>query len=102
MISGNRERFAIEAEVQETVGKWVFGIFVSGCVTISWLREFAETSRDRYEPALLGLDAVEVFRRAHGSAMRGGVMEPNHRLDDAYARFYISHLGMSSFDRFDI
>lgn len=115
MIVGSKERFAIEADPQEEMDGWVLGGFrfwlagqpvgnwddaadLRGCVR--WLRDFATVPRDRYEPALATAPAEEVFRCLYDAAMdRGNGSTPAH---DAFARFHISHIGMSSFELFDI
>ena len=114
MIVGNRERFAIEAEVGDKVDDWVFGRFrfwlcghavgnwsdaadLKGCV--AWLRTFANTTRDRFEPAFEGMAAREIFRLAFDSVMAGsGIASDEQAIPNAYSRFNITRLGMSSFD----
>ena len=115
MIAGRKDRFAIEAEPQEELDGWLFGWFrfwlcgqpvgdwedsadLRGCVR--WLRDFANVRRDRYEPALVSLSAAEVFRSVYDPVMAEG--NSRSSFADAYARFHISHIGMSSFERFDI
>lgn len=118
MIVGNKKSFAIEAQPQELVGSWLFGRFrfwlcgvpvgnwedaadLKGCAR--WLREFSEDSRNRYEQGLFELSAEEVFSRIYDPVMPRGVQdEAIPQVEDAYSRFHISHLGMSSFERFDI
>jgi hypothetical protein len=117
MIAGFRERFAIEAEVEDRITSWVLGhirfwicgrpvgnwvdsVDMLGC--LRWLREFSDTQRDRYEPGLWNLPANEVFRLLFDSVMAVGDIRTGMQIRDAYSRFHISHLGMSSFERFDI
>jgi hypothetical protein len=115
MIAGRRERFAIEAERQEDLDGWVLGRFrfwlcgqpvgdwddstdLRGCVR--WLRDFATMARDRYEPALVAATSEEVFRYVYDPVIGEGISRA--RFEDAFARFHISHIGMSSFEKFDI
>jgi hypothetical protein len=115
MIAGRQERFAIEAEPQEEVDGWVLGRFrfwlcgqpvgdwddsadLKGCVR--WLRDFASVPRDRYEPALAAAPAEEVFRCLYDPVMGEG--RSSTPFEDAFARFHVSHLGMSAFEQFDI
>jgi hypothetical protein len=115
MITGRQERFAIEADLQEQLDGWVLGHFrfwlcgqpvgnwddsadLRGCVR--WLRDFATVTRDRYEPALAAAPAEEVFRCLYDPVMGAGSSSTPYK--DAFARFHISHIGMSSFEHFDI
>lgn len=118
MIVGNRERFAIEAETEQQVEGWILGNFrfwlcgkpvgdwadsvdLRGCAR--WLRDFCENPRNRYEPGLFALSAEEIFRRVYDPVMAGSADQAHPiQVDDAYTRFHISHLGMSSFERFDL
>ena len=117
MNVGNPDRFAIEAEIEERVGEWVLGHFrfwicghavgdwddsadLLGC--LRWLKEFSEQPRDRYEPRLCALPPKEVFRRVFDPVMSSTQSDTAPLVEDAYARFHISYLGMSSFERFDL
>ncbi len=119
MLVGDKARFAIEALAEEFPEGWVLGRFrfwlgghplgdwedsvdLRGCVR--WLRDFERTPRDRFDPGLEGLDASSVFglvwEPVFGSeAIANPAEQPVH---DAFARFHIGHLGMSSFDSFDV
>src|SRR5687767_10296624 len=87
MIAGRKDRFAIEAEVNDVVDGWVLGHFrfwlcshqvgdwedsadLRGCVR--WLRDFAENPRDRFDPNLVNLPAEEVFKRVYDRPMGRG------------------------------
>jgi hypothetical protein len=115
MIVGRKDRFAIEAEPQQRIENWVLGGFrfwlcgrsvgnwddaadLKGCVR--WLRDFATVPRDRYDSRLVAASAEEVFQVVYDPVM-GGSATLTH-VDDAFARFHISHLGMSSFELFDM
>ncbi|MDP3279190.1 MAG: Imm42 family immunity protein [Deltaproteobacteria bacterium] len=117
MIAGNRERFAIEAEIEEcidgftlghlrfwicgrAVGDWEDSVDLLGC--LRWLKDFRDHPRKRFEPGLWHLPAGEVFRRVYDPVMAGAKSASESCVPDAYARFHISHLGMSSFNRFDL
>ncbi len=115
LIFGKKTEFAIECVVTERAEEdWVFGSFLfwahgacignpddatdlKGCR--HWLREFTEKPRERYHSALQGLGPIEMFARIHFPTMPGGDALPEL---DGFFRFNISHLGMSSFDRFDV
>lgn len=115
MIAGDKQRFAIEAEPQESVDGWILGRFrfwlcgeavgnwddaadLKGCV--GWLRDFATKPRERFEPSLEEASPREVYERAYEPIMTSGAKSPP--IADAFARFNISHLGMSAFELFDI
>lgn len=117
MIAGMRERFAIEAEVEEhidgfvlghvrfwiggrAVGNWEDSVDLLGCVR--WLRDFRDNPRNRYEPGLWHLPAAELFHLLYDPVMSGMKSPPQLHVPDAYARFHVSHLGMSSTERFDM
>lgn len=113
MIAGLKERFAIEAEVSSVTDGWILGRFrfwlcgepvgnwedsaaLNACA--NWLSDFAAKPCNRYEPSLVGLSAQEAFQRGYDAAMQDDVP----KIENAYSRFFISQLGMSSFDRYDI
>jgi hypothetical protein len=115
MIAGRQERFAIEAEPQQQVDGWLLGRFrfwlcgrpvgdwddwadLRGCVR--WLRDFASVPRDRYEPSLAAAPPEKVFRYLYDPVMGDGTSSTP--FDDGFARFHISHIGMSSFEQFDM
>lgn len=119
MIVGNKGRFAIEVEPRQLSDRWVLGGFrlwlfgrpfgdwsdaadLLGC--LRWLEDFATTPRDRFDPKLESLSAADVFARVYDPSMA-----PDARWDaavegvrDVFARFNISHIGMSSLDRVDV
>ena len=119
MLTGNVERFAIEASAEELrdgwalgrlrfwvgaqpVGDWEDWVDLKGCV--SWLRDFATTPRDRFDPRLEGLAPEGVFSLVYEPVFGAkGIANPANQPNPyAYERFNIGHLGMSSFERFDI
>lgn len=120
MLFGNRNLFAIESEIESIVDSWVFGYFrfwisqkvvgnysdstsLNGC--FDWLKNFIENPLDRYEPGLINMPAEKVFYLLYDSFMPEGTQySPVNKepFEYTFRRFYISHLGMSSFDRFDI
>lgn len=118
MLVGNKERFAIEAEPDSLIEGWILGRFrfwIGGCEVgdwndtadlkgcYAWLRDFEQNSRERYEPSLSEFSAEEVFRRVFDPVMPGGISHPDELpIKNSYHRFHISHLGMSSFERFDV
>jgi hypothetical protein len=118
MLVGIKERFAIEAEPDSFIDGWILGRFrfwIGGCEVgnwndiadlkgcYAWLRDFEQIPRKRYEPSLSDLSAQEVFRKVFDPVMPGGISHPDELpITNSYHRFHISHLGMSSFERFDI
>jgi hypothetical protein len=119
MIVGNPQRFAIEAEPTQAIDGWILGRFrvwlcgrsvgnwndttdLKGCA--QWLEDFARTPRNRYEPQLDHCPADEVFKAIFDPIMAFDIDSIGYRKDipDAYARFHISHIGMSSFEGVDL
>ena len=119
MIVGNAERFAIETEPMDRVSGWILGRFrfwlcgrpignwedaadLKGCAR--WLEDFATVPRDRHEAGLEVLSAEEVFKAVYDPVMASDIERANHLggIRDAYSRFHISYLGMSSFEAFDV
>jgi hypothetical protein len=119
MIVGDKQRIAIEAEVEERTEGWALGRFcwwlagsrlgdwedlvdLGGCVR--WHRDLAERARDRFQPGLFERTPQEVFSLVFdtviANAPAGTPSVP--AIGDAYARFHISHVGMSSFDTVDL
>jgi hypothetical protein len=119
MIAGNPERFAIEAEPTERVSGWILGRFriwlrgrpigdwddtadLKGCAR--WLDDFAAVPRNRHEPGLEVLSAEEVFKAVYDPVMASDIERADRRdeIPNAHSRFHISHIGMSSFEAFDV
>lgn len=119
MLIGRRERFAIEAEQETASNGWVFARFrfwlcgqavgnwddvvdMKGC--LHWLRDFAENPRDRYDPQLEGANPQRVFSLVCDPVIgTGGIPHPEAQpIPHAFSRFHIAHLGMSSFELFDV
>jgi hypothetical protein len=115
MLFGNRDVFAIETSIIERIDGWVLGVFLfwirsmsignpddhtdlKGC--LGWLRDFVQHPQRRFEPILRNMPPAEVFKMLHGAVMAGSTTEP--LIPDAFSRFHIGHIGMSSFDRFDL
>jgi hypothetical protein len=115
MISGSKQRFAIEAEVDAAdlpsiwgrfrfwlcgrpVGDWEDRCALQA--SYNWLRDFAQLAVNRIEPSVANLDASEVFRLLVNPVLGpGGIADPRKQpIPFAYERFHITHLGMSSFD----
>jgi hypothetical protein len=119
VIIGSKSRFAIEAEPDSFVDNWILGHFrfwvdgaevgdwddtadLKGCWW--WLRDFCSNPRDRFDSSLLGVDAGGVFRLLYDAVMApGGIANPEAQpVPNAAPRFHLSHLGMSSFEQFDL
>lgn len=119
MLIGSRERFAIEAQPEEFSGDWILGRFrfwvggeevgdwndstdLRGCV--SWLKDFATVPRDRSDPRLDGASPEDVFALVYDPVFGpNGIANPSDQpIPFSYERFHIGHVGMSSFERFDV
>lgn len=119
MVFGDKKVFAIECELVERIGDWVFGhiLFwfcgnavgdwedstdIKGC--LNWLRKFVNEACDRFEYDLNRIDKDHVFKLLYDSVIFTGDSEKKEKpvFDDIYSRFHISHLGMSSFEQYDI
>lgn len=119
MVVGQVEKFAIEAVVEERPETWVLGRFrfwiagkevgdwndmvdLKGCV--QWLLDFVSNPRDRYHPGLTEKSAKEVFELVYHPVIAEDVLSRGKELPikEAFSRFHITHLGMSSFEAFDI
>ncbi len=115
MITGNKEHFAIEHEVQNKIDGWILGQFriwvnnkaigdwndnsvdLKGC--FNWLPTLMEDKVNRSDPSLDSLTGEQVMFKIFDSFFA------NHNIsviDDTFSRFHISHIGMSSFDTFDV
>ncbi len=123
MLIGQKEQFAIECQIEQITHQevlWIFGRFrfwakkdpigdwedvvdLRGCR--HWMEDFVKYPQDRFEPELIGKSKEEIFHLLFDS-----FMPISNRLDTGRkppfkgveTRFHISHLGMSSFDHFDV
>ena len=119
MIFGDKKIFAIECELTDRIDDWVYGYIVfwfcgqpvgdwddstdlKGC--LSWLKNFASEARNRFEPELEWADKDTAFEWLYESVMHKNGENPINtpKFEDVFSRFHIAHLGMSSFDRFDL
>ena len=118
MIVGDKDKFAIEYQIDEKIDSWILGRIrfwlrgdavgnwddaadLMGCM--NWLRDFVENPRDRSEPSLSGRSQDEVFHLLTAHLRHSeAVSEAEDAIRNTFSRFNISHLGMSSFDRYDI
>lgn len=116
MMFGEPTDFAIESDVTERDGAWVFGsvLFVVKGEVIGnandaadllgcrrWMRDFLSRSPEPADDALARMAPAEFFAVVFDPVMAGG-NSATARYPDAFRRFSISHLGMSSFDRYDL
>ena len=118
MVIGDKQLFAIELTVlgflddETPVGLFFFWIdgerlgnpeddaYMRGC--ISWLRGFYEDPGDRCEPELFDMELSQAYRELR-KAMEGPLEESmDGRFGNIFSRFYIEHIGMSSFDDIQI
>lgn len=118
MLFGNKKTFAIECEITEQIDDWVFGHFLfwlcdnsigdredstdlKGC--LMWLKDFLNTKRNRFEREIINIDKYTLFDLLYNSVIpTNEKCEHEAKFDDIFSRFHISHIGMSSFDNFDI
>jgi len=122
VLVGDSQRFAIEAEIETVMDGWVFGHFrfwaggnaigdwedftdLRGC--LAWLRDFIGNARDRTAPDLLRRPAEELFLAIFDPEMPRfwdvpRPVPPATRVTDAFSRFHISHIGMSSFENYGL
>ena len=119
VLVGDPAVSAIEADVERPVEPgWVHGhfrIWTSGTSIgnwndvatlkgiVAWWRDFVTNDRDRWSPVLDNKDAAAVFallvEPPYGQA---GTSEATHLIPSSFARFDVSHLGMSAFDRYTV
>ncbi|WP_165390856.1 Imm42 family immunity protein [Pseudoduganella lutea] len=108
--------FAVEWDLTATVDGWVFGVFtfLIGDVCVGdpedtsvdmlgvarWVRDFLSVPRNRFEEGLFAMPAERVYALLAGSVLAGGGDSGAHvePYENTFARFHLSHLGMSSFD----
>ena len=115
-LFGNPTEFGLEVTLRERSGRWCFGTLLlhvcgeaigdpddyadlRGCM--NWLGSIEPTSDKRRAPSLESAEPAEVFRRLCDDVMAGTDV-PTPAFPDAYARFHISHVGMSSWRRYHV
>lgn len=116
MLVGDKSLFAVEWNVNETVDNWVFGNFLfwikgssvgdpSDCsvdllAVTRWVKAFLAGPQDRFEEGLFSLPREQAYERLAASVLFHE--DPENRVKehypDTFARFHITHIGMSSFD----
>jgi len=116
MLVGDKSKFAVQITVKEAVDGWILGSYLlwacgtsignegdcsvdlKGCR--SWMSDFVETPRDRYEVGLYEMDKLQVYVRLASAVLPG--QNPSgfakEMYVDIFSRFHLSHIGMSSFD----
>jgi hypothetical protein len=118
ILAGDNPPLAMEAEIDEVAEGWTWGRFrmwVQGQSignwedtadlggVVRWIRDLIDNPRLRRESALDGRSKEEIFRLIYDPVMartaRPGIKPP---IEDAYTRFHIAHIGMSSFDAYDV
>lgn len=108
---GSKAILGVEAEAETPVDpKWVFGRFrlwvqeeplgdwhdtVTLRAVVNWWRSFVDDDHARWDERLTPLTAVEAVELLLASAF-DDIDDP---VRNAFARFDISHLGMSAFDK---
>lgn len=113
-IIGLKKKFAIEYEKsleyqdghyghfsfwaqEQRIGNWEDLCDLKG--VLHWCRHFVSSDIDRYEPTLESLSKEEMFAAIYDSTMVYKVtnLQPKANVKNAFSRFHISYLGMSSF-----
>ncbi len=109
MTFGDPRTVSIHVSPKETIGTWIYGSFLlrlgdstvgdendaavhlNGC--INWLTKFVESPGDGCAPELMTESNNDIWQRL--------VVEPNENIElrEAFSRFHISHIGMSSFNQ---
>ena len=120
MIIGDKQKFAVEINVLDTVDGWIFGVllfWIAGIVVgdpeektvdlkgcINWVRDFLGNARNRKEDELFEMDKKRAFLLLCPSVIQGNQDTEfvKGKYEDAFSRFHISHLGMTSFDDVNI
>jgi len=119
MIVGRKERFAIEAEPEDFQDDWILGRFrfwlcghevgdwddsAALQMCYGWLRKFGQQPPDCTEPEIARKSPEEIFSLLVDPVMSpGGTADPARQpIPNAYERFHISYLGMSSCDTFTV
>lgn len=116
--AGDRGSLAMEAEIENLAGEWIYGHFRIWCEreaignwddavdirgVIRWLRDLAENPRNRKERSLDCRSKEDVFRLVLDPVIaKTAVQSSVPPIADAFSRFVISHIGMSSFDAYDV
>lgn len=116
MICGNKQLFAIECNIAESSRGWVFGRFrfwlggiavgnwedsvdLKGCA--AWLRHFSRQQPIRREPKLFEIPSDALFRKIWDPVFALSE-ETNEDPSQLQARFHVSYIGMTAFDRVDM
>lgn len=120
MLFGDKRKFAINVNIEDISDGWVFGVYyfwVRGAVVgdeadhsvdlkgcWNWMRDFLSKDRGRCAPDLYEMDGRQVYLRLASSVLPGQNPTGFSReiYEDTFSRFHISHIGMSSFDRFTV
>ena len=118
ITAGSKDTIAIEVELESTRGDWIPGHFLLWCNgaaigdwddsadirgVVRWMRDLADRPRDRREPSLDDCSKEEVFRRVLEPVMASSSSQSTlSPIPNAFARFVISHIGMSALDAYDV
>lgn len=116
MFVGDKSLFAVEWSVSDVVDGWVFGNFLfwirgsavgnpdDGSVDLlavtRWVKAFLTEPKDRFEDGLFDMPREQAYEWLAASVLFHE--DPENRVEerypDTFARFHITHIGMSSFD----
>jgi hypothetical protein len=114
--AGKIEEFAIDVEITGLTAGWIHGrirfwfhkqvcgdwedtVDIRG--SYSWLKDFGDFPKNRFEPGLLEMSPFEVFEVLVRSVISEGPNQPRREevFQQTMERFHIDHLAQSSFDQ---
>ena len=105
LVAGNKSRFAIEIEIEDKIDRWVYGTFffwingnklgdpedsadLNSC--IRWMASFLESPPDLLNEAYFDMSLQDL----------DSCLGDFRTLGSEDIKYYVDHIGMSSFDRF--
>ena len=115
MILGKKNQFAVEYEVEDIIDGWFLGRFrlwinnkfigdwedssvdLKGC--FNWLPTLIDGRVSRKENSLDSMNGKEILLAIFDSVY---AVPQRSTIKDAFSRFHIGHVGMSSFEQFDV
>ena len=117
MLFGDKSKAAFEVTIVEMVEGWIFGTFIlwinnssigdkedqsvdlKGC--INWLRDLTQNPVNRFDEWLCTLPKNEVWEYVVTQTMQWP-QSKSSLIPDAFTRFHVTHVGMSSFDNYTV
>jgi len=115
VVFGNQQEVGLEVSIEKIIDRWVYGRFllwldgnaigsqkdfsVDLRACFNWLSDLVEVPRDRSCPELMDKSNAEIWQELVDPVFEGF---KDLQYAEAFSRFHISHIGMSSFDTFVI